>query len=420
VSAAGSADELRDEVRAWLHDNWHDERPLLEWRGLLADAGWGCPTWPTRWWGRGLRPGLGAVVEEEIARFGAVGAAPGQGVTLAGATILEHGSDEVKARFLRQAQTGEHRWCQLFSEPGSGSDLAGLTARAELDGDEWVITGQKVWNTSAHKATYGMLLARTNFDVPKHRGITYFLIDMRQPGVEVRPLMAMNRYASFNEVFLTEARVPVNNVVGAIGEGWRPASTTLASERFLPSTRRMGSTDGNRTGRCHDEARDEANDYFATYKWYPQRAGRADLAVPHAQRVGLANDPVTRQRLADLYALTMTAKWTSLRARAAKVAGKPAGAEGSVGKLVGSEISRRAAALHAHLAGAHGMLSGPGAGFDGVIAEILVSQPGQSIAGGTDEIQRNIIGERTLGLPREPAVDIDVPFRDVRTNMRAQ
>jgi alkylation response protein AidB-like acyl-CoA dehydrogenase len=420
VSAAGSADELRADVRAWLHDNWNDDRPLLEWRGQLADAGWGCPTWPTQWWGQGLSAGRGAVVEEEIARFGAVGAAPGQGVTLAGATILEHGSDDVKARFLRQAQTGEHRWCQLFSEPGSGSDLAGLTARAELDGDDWVITGQKVWNTSAHKASYGMLLARTNFDVPKHRGITYFLVDMRQPGIEVRPLMAMNRYASFNEVFLTEARVPANNVVGAIGEGWRPASTTLASERFLPSTRRMGSTDGDRTGRCHDEARDEANDYFATYKWYPQRAGRADIAVAHAQRVGLANDPVTRQRLADLYALTMTAKWTSLRARAAKVAGKPAGAEGSVGKLVGSEISRRAASLHAHLAGAHGMLSGAEAGFDGVIAEILVSQPGQSIAGGTDEIQRNIIGERTLGLPREPAVDVDVPFRDVRTNTRAQ
>jgi alkylation response protein AidB-like acyl-CoA dehydrogenase len=420
VSAAASTDDLRAEVRSWLQDNWHDDRPLFEWRRVLADAGWGCPTWPTQWWGRGLSPALGAVVEEEIARFGAVGAAPGQGVTLAGATILEHGSDDVKARFLREAQTGEHRWCQLFSEPGSGSDLAGLTARAELDGDEWVITGQKVWNTSAHKATYGMLLARTNFDVPKHRGITYFLVDMRQPGVEVRPLMAMNRYASFNEVFLTEARVPSNNVVGAIGEGWRPASTTLASERFLPSTRRMGSADSVRVGRCHDEARDEANDYFATYKWYPQRAGRADLAVAHAQRVGLANDPVTRQRLADLYALTMTAKWTSLRARAAKVAGKPAGTEGSVGKLVGSEISRRAAALHAHLAGAHGMLSGNEAGFDGVIAEILVSQPGQSIAGGTDEIQRNIIGERTLGLPREPSVDVDVPFHEVRTNVRAQ
>jgi alkylation response protein AidB-like acyl-CoA dehydrogenase len=414
-----SVDELRAEVADWLRDSWDDERPLLAWRGMLADAGWGCPTWPTQWWGRGLSPGRASIVEQEFSRFGAIGAAPGQGVTLAGATILEHGSDDVKARFLRQAQTGEHRWCQLFSEPGSGSDLAGLSSRAELDGDEWVITGQKVWNTSAHKASHGMVLARTNFDVPKHRGITYFLIDMRQPGVEVRPLMAMNRYASFNEVFLTEARVPVANVVGAVGEGWRAALTTLASERFLPSTKRLSSAEGARGGLCRTEAAAEADDYFSTYKWYPQRAGRSDLAVPHARRVGLTADPVIRQRLADLYSLQLTAKWTAQRARDAKVAGKPAGAEGSIGKLVGSEISRRAAALHAHLAGAHGMLSGPDAGFNGLIAEILVSQPGQSIAGGTDEIQRNIIAEKTLGLPREPAVDIDIPFHTVRTNLRS-
>jgi alkylation response protein AidB-like acyl-CoA dehydrogenase len=413
-----SDDSVRQEVGQWLAATWEDERPLLEWRILLAEAGWGCPTWPTQWWGRGLSPGRAAVVEAEFQRAGAVGATPGQGVTLAGATILEHASDDVKARFLRQAQTGEHRWCQLFSEPGSGSDLAGLSTRAERDGDEWVITGQKVWNTSAQKANYGMLLARTNFDVPKHRGITYFIVDMRQPGVEVRPLMQMNRYASFNEVFLTEARVPVANVVGAVGEGWRAALTTLASERFLPSTKRMSAVAGKRTGLCHREAAAEADDYFATYKWYPQRAGRSDLAKPHAQRNGMAADPVTRQRVADLYALTMTAKWTALRARAAKVAGKPAGAEGSIGKLVGSEISRRAAALHAHIAGANGMLAGAESGFDGLIAEILISQPGQSIAGGTDEIQRNIIAEKTLGLPREPAVDIDVPFSQVRTNLR--
>jgi alkylation response protein AidB-like acyl-CoA dehydrogenase len=413
-----SVDNLQHDVAEWLHAHWDDDRPLLEWRSLLAEAGWGCPTWPKQWWGRGFSPGVAAVVENEFARFGAVGAAPGQGVTLAGATILEHANDDVKARFLRQAQTGEHRWCQLFSEPGSGSDLAGLSTRAELDGDEWVISGQKVWNTSAHKANYGMLLARTNFDVPKHRGITYFIVDMRQPGVEVRPLLQMNRYASFNEVFLTEARVPIANVVGGVGQGWRAALTTLASERFLPSTRRMSAVEGGRGGRCRAEAAAEADDYFATYKWYPQRAGRADLAIRHAQRTGKSFDPVIRQRVANLYALTMTAKWTSLRARAAKVAGKPAGAEGSIGKLVGSEIARRAAALHADLAGANGMLGDAGAGFDGVIAEILISQPGQSIAGGTDEIQRNIIGEKTLGLPREPAVDIDIPFSDVKSNLR--
>ncbi len=408
---------LTAEVADWLHANWDGERPLLAWRLMLADAGWGCPTWPVDWWGRGLSPSEAAVVDAEFARVGAVGSCPGQGVVLAGATMLVHGSDDVKSRFLRQAQTGEHRWCQLFSEPGSGSDLAGLTTRAELDGDEWVITGQKVWNTSAHKASHGMLLARTNFDLPKHRGITFFVLDMQQPGVEVRPLMQMNGYASFNEVFLNEARVPVANVVGGVGEGWRAASTTLAAERSLPSTRSMATAERDRSGRCHQEATLEADDYFATYRWYPQRAGRSDLAIPHAVRVGKGGDAVTRQALTDVYALATTARWTSQRARDARLAGKPVGVEGSIGKLVGSEIARRSNALHTHLAGAHGMLAGPLAGFDGTIAEILVSTPGQSIAGGTDQIQRNIIGERTLGLPREPAVDVDVPFREVRTNL---
>jgi alkylation response protein AidB-like acyl-CoA dehydrogenase len=411
-------EQIRSEVAAWLRDTWDPERSLAQWRSLLADSGWGCPTWPTAWWGRGLPPALERVVHEEFARIGAVGPAPGQGVTLAGSTIVEHGSDDVKARFLRAAQTGEHRWCQLFSEPGNGSDLAGLTTRAELDGDEWVVSGQKVWNTSAHRASHGMLLARTNPDVPKHRGITYLIIDMNQIGVEVRPLRQMNGYASFNEVFLTEARVPIGNVVGDVGDGWRVATTTLAAERFLPSTRRISAGTGEPKGRCRREADDEANDYFATYVWYPQRAGRSDLAIPHAQRAGRSADLVTRQRLADLHALQTTATWTSARSQAARAAGRPAGPEGSIGKLVGSEISRRAAAIHAHVAGAHGMLAGTGAGFDGVIAEVLVSQPGQSIAGGTDDIQRNIIGERFLGLPREPAVDIDVPFRSVRTNTR--
>ena len=411
-------DEVRAEVRAWLAEHWDEDLPLREWRALLAESGWGCPAWPVEWFGKGLSPGLAAVVEAEFSYIGAVGPAVGQAITLAAATILEHGSDDLKSRFLRPAMTGEHRWCQLFSEPGSGSDLAGLTTSAVRDGDEWVITGQKVWNTSAHHADYGMLVARTNFDVPKHKGITYFVIDMHQPGVEVRPLMQMNRYASFNEVFLSEARVPVDNVVGTVGEGWRPTLTTLASERFLPSVKQYSAGGHGWGGRCREQAAVETAAYARTYAWYPQRAGRADLVIPHARARGVVNDPVIRDRIASLYSLDQTAKWTAQRAQAARLAGRPAGPEGSIGKLVGSEISRRAARLHAQIAGANGLLSGPESGLDGLLAEILVSQPGQSIAGGTDEIQRNIIGEKSLGLPREPAVDIDVPFRDVRTNAR--
>src|SRR5689334_9249342 len=179
-------DAVAAEVRQWLEANWDPDLSLVEWRGRLADSGWGCPTWPREWYGRGLPPSMADVVHAEFDRVGAVGTPAGGGIGLAAPTILEHGSDELKGRLLRPIVTGEHTWCQLFSEPGSGSDLAGLTTRAERDGDEWVVSGQKVWNTSAHHAAYGMLLARTDWNVPKHRGITYFAIEMQQPGVEVR------------------------------------------------------------------------------------------------------------------------------------------------------------------------------------------------------------------------------------------
>lgn len=407
---------IRAEVRAWLEEHWDPERPAVAWRGMLADAGWACPTWPVGWCGRGLGPELGRVVEEELARAGAPGPATGSGLTLAAPTILDLGSDDLKSRLLHPIVTGEHRWCQLFSEPGSGSDLAGLTTRADRDGDEWVISGQKVWTTGAAKAAFGMLLARTDWDAPKHRGITYFAFPMRQPGVEVRPLRQMNGYASFNEVFLTEARVPAANVVGEVGGGWRAALVTLAHERQLPSTRQFLDNPHQGHGRTQREAAEEAADYLATYVWYPQRAGRADLVATQAGATGAGADPTVRQLVADLTALDQAARWTASRARASRVQGRTPGPEGSIGKLVGSEIARRAAHVHATIAGAAAMLAGPDSPLGGTIAEILVSVPGQSIAGGTDEIQRNILGERSLGLPKEPTVDADLPFRQVRTN----
>ncbi|HYD10240.1 MAG TPA: acyl-CoA dehydrogenase family protein, partial [Acidimicrobiales bacterium] len=203
---------VRDDVAAWLDEHWRPDLPLRAWREALADSGWGCPTWPVEWFGKGLSDTDANTVRDAFARAGAVGTAGGSAMSLAAPTIVQHGSDDVRSRLLRPAITGEHTWCQLFSEPGSGSDLAGLTCRADRDGDEWIISGQKVWNTGAVKADYGMLLARTDWDSPKHRGITWFALPMKQEGVEVRPLQQMNRYASFNEVFLTEARVPDANV----------------------------------------------------------------------------------------------------------------------------------------------------------------------------------------------------------------
>ena len=218
----------------------------------------------------------------------------------------------MKQRFLRATVTGEYTWCQLFSEPGNGSDLAGLDdARRARDGDEWIVNGQKLWSTSAHHADFGLLLARTDWDVPKHRGITYFVLPMHQPGVLVRSVRQMNGHASFNEIFLTDARVPNDNVVGAPGEGWRVALTTLAHERQFRTV--AAPRADARDGRAVREARAESDEYFRTYRWYPQRAGRADLVVEMARETGRASDPIVRQRVAALVALQRAHQWTAQR-----------------------------------------------------------------------------------------------------------
>ncbi len=393
-------EDVRLEVRTWLAANWDPDRPLIEWRRLLLDSGWAAPTWPVEWFGKGLPAWADGVVAAELAAAGAVGAAVGSGMTLAAPTLLAHGSDELKRRLLPPTVTGAQTWCQLFSEPTNGSDLAGLITRAVLDGDEWVVNGQKLWSTSAHHAHHGMLLARTDPTVPKHRGITYFVLPMDQPGVEVRPLHQMNGHSSFNEVFLTDARVPVANVVGAPGDGWAAAMTTLSHERGFATMRRPR-FDRAPSGRTAREAAAEAEEYFATYAWYPQRAGRPDLVAELVRGRGA----IDRQSAAALHALARANEWTARRAAAARAAGRPPGAEGSLGKLAASRVARAAAQIHGRLAGAAGTLAGADSPLDGVVAEVLVSVPAQSIAGGTDEIQHNIIGERVLGLPREPSVD---------------
>jgi len=409
-----SEDGVRSEVRAWLEANWNPDTNLREWRELLADSGWGCPSWPVEWYGRGLPVQFESVVSREFRRAGAVGVPAGGGVGLAGVTILAHGSDELKRRLLRPIVTGEDAWCQLFSEPGSGSDLAGLTTRADFDGENWIINGQKVWNTSAHHAEWGMLLARTNWDVPKHSGISYFAFPMRQPGVTVRPLKQMNGHASFNEVFINDARVSPQNVIGEVGQGWTVALTTLAHERRLAAG--MGRSQKGE-GRALDEYRAEQSELMAPYVWYPQRAGRVDLVVERAKATGRNTDPVLRQEIARLLAVSRAAEWTARRAAAARALGRPPGPEGSLAKLASSQVARAAAHVHTRISGAESMLSSADGAMDGVIAEILVSVPGQSIAGGTDEIQRNIIAERALGLPKGPSVDAGKPFRDVSRNV---
>ena len=401
-------DLIQAELAAWVHEHWDRDRPLRDWRELLLQAGWAVPSWPRRWHGRGLPGWADELVAGELVRLGAVGTPVGSGSWLAAPTILAHGPDELRERLLPPILTGAQTWCQLFSEPGAGSDLAGLSTTAVLDGDTWVVNGQKVWNTSAHHADMGMLLARTDSSVPKHQGITYFALPMQQPGVEVRQLRQMNFHASFNEVFLTDARVPRDNVIGAVGHGWTAALTTLSYERRFAGLQRPGYAAA--PGRALAEARAEADRHFATYSWYPQRAGRPDLVLEHARAAGLADDPVIRQAIARLVTLHRVSVWTAERARQARARGARPGAEGSIGKLAASNVARESARVHAMIAGAGGLLTGPDSALGGVIAEVLMSVPGQSIAGGTDEIQKNILAERVLGLPGEVRVDRDVPF----------
>lgn len=411
ASNATEAD-VRAACRAWLSTHWDPEQSLLDWRNLLADSGWAVPSWPAQWHGRDLPSWADKVVADEIRAAGAVGPPLGAGMNLAAPTIVTHGTDDLKAEMLRSTITGEVTWTQLFSEPGAGSDLAGLRTTAVRDGDDWVLNGQKVWNTSAHHAEYAMLLARTDWGVPKHAGISYFVLPMKQPGVEVRPILQMNRHSSFNEVFLTDARVPVANVVGSVGDGWRVARTTLMHERTY-STLRTQSFD-DRTGRAIEEAAQESAAHFATYAWYPQRAGRADLVIERARHHGRADDPLVRQAIADLVAFQRASEWTAARARAARALGRAPGPEGSLGKLAASEVARRCARVHAQIAGADALLTEVADDERAaVIAEVLVSTPAQAIAGGTDEIQHNIIGENVLGLPREPAADRGIAFSDV-------
>jgi len=408
---------VRAELGAWLHANWNPDRPLLEWRNILVDSGWGAPHWPRQWHGRDLPVGLLPVVEEEFKRVGAVGVAKVGIRVLAAATILEHGTDDQKKRFLRPSLTGEEAWCQLFSEPGSGSDAAGAVTRADRQGDHWLINGQKLWTSGAQKADFGLLLARTDWDKPKHAGLSFFIIDMHQPGVTVQPLKQMNGHATFNQVFITDATVPLDRLVAGEGRGWAVATTTLMHERRGADGLRSWALGSDRAGPIYDEERAEIEVALAPYKWYPNRAGRVELVIPRARETGKLDDPVVRQEIARLMILAKSAEWTARRARSAQEQGRPQGPEGSLGKLAASHVARSAARVHTLISGADALLTGADGAMDGTIAEILVSVPATSIAGGTDEIQRNIIAERVLGMPREPSLDTDRPFRDVPRNI---
>jgi len=411
--------EIKIAVNQFLDQEFSPDLSLVEWRRRLVAAGWAAPSWPEDCFGRGFSAEQSAVVEQVFKSRRIVGAAQVGPRRLAAETILVHGSTDQKNRYLPSILTGEHSWCQLFSEPGSGSDLAGAATKAELSGDRWIVNGQKVWNTSAHHADFGILVARTDWDVPKHQGLSYFLIDMRQPGVEVRPLKQMNGHASFNEVFLTDAVVRGDDLVGGEGQGWAVATTTLSIERqgFARGRNPRATHSAPAQGRLYDEEAKELEIDNAPYTWYPQREGRPDLVFERAKATGAIADSAVRQEMAKLVCLSEAAKISARFVAAHRKMGNnevlPAG---SIGKLGASVIARQAAQVHTMISGTDAMLSGPGSSMEGVIAETLISVPAISIAGGTDEIQKNIIAERVLGMPKEQRQDTG-PFRNIPRNI---
>ena len=413
-------DTLRAEARAWFEQEWDPDVSLGEWWERLAESRWGFPTWSPEWYGRGLGSQQAGIVTEERVRIGAFGPPSGIGVMMAGPTIAGHGTEDQKRRFLPAMVSGKEIWCQLFSEPGSGSDLASLQTRAVRDGDEWVVNGQKVWTSGAQFSRWGILIARTNPDQPKHKGITYFVIDMHQPGIEVRPLKEMTGGATFNEVFFTDARVPHENVIGDVDEGWAVAVTTLAHERSSLGAGSMGGMGGGAmfgagdlSARVGDLANRPASGEMAGMAAaFGGGGGSMIKALP--QLFGRDGDPVVRQEVARLYSLLEIARFTGLRAQAAAARGERPGPAVSTGKLAASTIVRALRDTGLAIEGAHGMLQGDDAPLGGMLQMLALFSPAVSIAGGSDQIQRNIIGERVLGLPGEPRVDKDLPFRDLK------
>ena len=395
---------LRLEARAWLDANAKrlDDRELdgmrthrvhseeedlaaLEegkaWQRLKAEAGWAAPHWPVEHGGRGLSPLLAGVFAAEEHTYDVPANMFSVGVGMAGPTVIEWGTEEQRAHYLPRILTAEDVWCQLFSEPGAGSDLAALSTRAIRDGDEWVVTGQKVWTSAAHLSDIGILLARTDPDVPKHRGITAFIVDMRSPGVDVRPLRQIDGAIHFNEVFLDEVRVPAENTLGPVGHGWGVALTMLAHERTSIGGGGMY---------------------------------RFEQVASLARAMGVDDDPVVRQRLADLHTRFELLRFLGYRVRTAASRGEQPGPESSVMKLAVSALYETGGDLVIELQGPAGMLMGDDAPYRGRFQGLFMGQWAPRIGGGTDQVQRNIISERVLGLPGEIRTDKTVPFRELR------
>lgn len=417
------ADTL-DELDAWLDANWDAELTVAQWWQLLGEAGWAAPALPPNAYGKGLSRSEAIAVGQHIVKRGAVAAPGGLGMMLAAPTIAAHGTPDQIERFVLPIVTGQQAWCQLFSEPGAGSDLAGLGCKAVKDGEEWVVNGQKVWTSAGQIADMGMLIARSDPNVPKHQGITWFACGMRQPGVEVRPLREMTGRALFSEVFLSDVRVPDDAIIGGTNNGWAVANTTLMFERSslgagghnVVSIASPGTVAGDLPKRVGDFVR-SVGPSGGSGGGGAMAAGAEKLFVDMATASGAINDASVRQDLMRLHTLNEVGRMMSLRVKAEKAAGRELAGAPNIAKLSMSEIMRQSRDLGLRIAGAGGMLHAYN-GKDRVKLDKATEQPtlayitemalfaqAPPIYGGTDQVQRNILGERALGLPKEPNDD---------------
>ena len=383
--------DFSERVRAFLAENTtagqgRNFGAAREFQGKLAAAGLAGLPYPKEFGGAGLTLEHERIFRQVAQAFPQM---TGELVISHGMclpVLNEFGTDEQKRRYMPDNISAATVWCQMFSEPGAGSDVASLQTKAERDGDEWILNGQKVWTTLAHASDYGVIIARTDPEQPKHAGISMFILDMRAPGVEIRPIHQIDGGSHFNEVFFTDVRIPAENILGEYNNGWRQATAMLMYERVAIGSMGSGSI---------------------SHPMY-------DLLLKAAQANGVDQDPVVRDEMMKIYCMEVTKSMVALRTRAEMKAGKAPGPGGSLGKLAGSVISWRFREIAQNIAGAGSQAWEPGDAHGGDLAITTIGSFSSSIAGGTDEIQRNIIGDRVLGLPRDISVDTNVPFKDLK------
>ncbi|MGB0342812.1 MAG: acyl-CoA dehydrogenase family protein [Parvibaculales bacterium] len=396
--------QFRSEVRSWLEANARPRDPMRSragrvekseaerlvqakaWQAKKAEAGYAAITWPKELGGLGGTPIQSVIYSQEEANFDVPRGFFEIGLGMCIPTLLAWATEEQKERFVKPALYGEEVWCQLFSEPAAGSDVAGLRTRCERDGDDWVINGQKVWTSGAHYCDYGIIVTRSDPNVPKHKGLTFFFLDMKSPGIEVRPIKQISGDANFNEVFFTDVRVPDSQRLGAVGEGWKVALTTLMNERLA-----IGQGSG------------------VDYEELLQLARKTELETGPAIK-----DASVREKLADWYVQTQGLKYTKFRTLTALSKGQTPGPESSIGKIVSGPKMQDLASFAMDLQGQGGVMQSlEDSELNAAFQNQWIGGAGYRIAGGTDEILRNIVSEQVLGLPQDVRVDKTVPFNEL-------